>query len=83
MPRDGSNMFYSFDWGKVHFVSVSTEYYYFLNYGVGPLYSQYQWLEEDLATANRPENRAERPWVVVFGHRPMYCSTTDQASIII
>ena len=24
--------------------------------------------------ANTPENRALRPWLVVYGHRPMYCS---------
>ena len=27
--------------------------------------------------ANKPENRAERPWIIVMGHRPMYCSNND------
>ena len=27
-------MFYSFDIGPVHFVSISTEFYYFLNFGI-------------------------------------------------
>ena len=31
------------------------------------------WLEADLAAANL--NRAQRPWVIVYGHRPMYCTT--------
>lgn len=28
--------------------------------------------------ANRPENRALRPWIITMGHRPMYCSDDDQ-----
>ena len=27
--------------------------------------------------ANEPKNRAERPWIITMGHRPMYCSDTD------
>ena len=27
---------------------------------------------QDLAEANKA--RAERPWIVVMGHRPMYCT---------
>ena len=27
--------------------------------------------------ANRVENRNERPWIIVFGHRPMYCTGAD------
>ncbi len=78
MPRrDGSeNMFYSFDVGPVHFVSVSTEFYYYLNYGLQMVERQFRWVREDLRRANLPENRARRPWVVVVGHRPMYCSTS-------
>ena len=33
----------------------------------------FRWLEKDLMEANR--NRSLRPWIVLFGHRPMYCST--------
>lgn len=35
------------------------------------------WLENDLAKASAPEQRARVPWIVVMGHRPMYCSTND------
>ncbi|KAJ2937494.1 hypothetical protein O0L34_g17538 [Tuta absoluta] len=68
------SMFYSWDIGPVHFVGVNTEAYYFLNYGLKPLFDQYEWLKEDLQRANRPDNRNVRPWIVVYGHRPMYCS---------
>ena len=35
MPHDNNkNMFFSFDIGPVHFISISTEFYYFLNYGM-------------------------------------------------
>ncbi len=27
--------------------------------------------------AASPENRSKRPWIIIMGHRPMYCSTHD------
>ena len=75
MPGDtNNNMFFSFDIGPVHFVSISTEFYYFLNYGLVQVMSQYSWLESDLARVDR----SVTPWVVVYGHRPMYCTNTDR-----
>jgi len=78
MPGDKNNMFYSFNLGPVHFVSVSTEFYYFLELGIDQLINQFYWLKADLEKANQPEARAARPWIVVFGHRPMYCSNNDK-----
>ncbi|KAI8432459.1 hypothetical protein MSG28_004851 [Choristoneura fumiferana] len=76
MPGTTEGMFYSFDLGPVHFVSISTEYYYFYKkYGTDPLYNQFHWLEKELAKADK--NRAEHPWIVLMGHRPMYCSNKD------
>ncbi|XP_005177289.2 acid phosphatase type 7 isoform X2 [Musca domestica] len=78
MPGGGKdNLFYSFDMGPVHFIGFSTEVYYFLQLGLKPLVFQYKWLEEDLRLASLPENRAKRPWIVTFGHRPMYCSNDN------
>lgn len=68
---------YSFNMGPMHIISISTEVYYFMNYGLKPLVFQYEWLEQDLIKANLPENRAKYPWIIVMGHRPMYCSDTD------
>lgn len=78
MPGNTEGIMYSFNLGPVHFISISTEVYYFMNYGIKPLVFQYEWLEKDLQEANKPENRKKQPWIVVMGHRPMYCSDDDQ-----
>ncbi|XP_005095902.1 acid phosphatase type 7 isoform X2 [Aplysia californica] len=77
MPNDNGKMYYSFNMGPVHFVSISTEFLYFPDYGFTQIYEQYDWLKKDLMEANQPENRSKRPWIVTFGHRPMYCSNND------
>lgn len=80
MPGNTESLYYSFNMGPVHFIAISTELYYFLNYGIKPLANQYEWLVNDLHEANKPENRAQRPFIVTFGHRPMYCSNADDRS---
>lgn len=77
MPSDSESLVYSFNMGPIHFVAFSTEVYYFLNYGMKQLIYQYQWLENDLKEANKPENRKIHPWIIAFGHRPMYCSNNN------
>ena len=72
-----NNHFYSFNFGPMHIVSFSSEFYYFTEYGFSQIHTQYQWLEADLIEANQPENRFKRPWIMVMAHRPMYCSTAD------
>ncbi|XP_017852644.1 acid phosphatase type 7 isoform X3 [Drosophila busckii] len=77
MPGGTDSLFYSFDLGPVHFIGFSTEVYYFLQYGFKPLVKQFEWLEQDLRRANEPAQRAQRPWIITFGHRPMYCSNDN------
>ena len=74
--RDSANLFYSFDLGLVHFVAYNTEAYFNMTDngaasgdGNDCVKAQYA---ADLAKANA--NRAAVPWVVIFGHRPMYCN---------
>ena len=65
MPDSGNSIWwYSFDYGTVHFVMMSTEH----NFTAGS--KQYQWLERDLASVDRNVT----PWIILAGHRPMYCS---------
>lgn len=76
MPKHGDvdMMWFSWNMGLVHFISYSTEVFY-----GDPAYQQqmYDWIVADLTTANEPANRALQPWIIVFGHRPMYCSNLD------
>lgn len=65
-----NNWWYSWDDGLVHFVAISTEVY-FDYHDMVP--EQYRWLEKDLAAVNR----SKTPWVVVHGHRPLYCSCDE------
>ena len=58
---------YSFDYGSVHFIMMSTEHDY------RPASRQYVWLENDL----KKVDRAKTPWVVLGGHRPMYSSQKE------
>src|SRR6218665_2894318 len=72
-----NNWFYSFYMGPALFIGFSIEFYYFTEYGVEQMATQYRWLEKMLALANKPENRARWPWLITFAHRPMYCSNID------
>ncbi|XP_026332478.1 acid phosphatase type 7-like isoform X2 [Hyposmocoma kahamanoa] len=75
------SMFYSWDIGPIHFVSINTEAYNFISrlisFNDGPLVTQFNWLIKDLETANLKENREKRPWIIMYGHRPMYCSSSQ------
>lgn len=69
-----NNWYFSWDDGLVHYVAISTELYSepgSADTGVDVL-SQHAWLKEDLSRAN--DNRQKVPWIVVHGHRSLYCS---------
>ena len=79
MPNNGvKNMWYSFNYGPVHFISINTESDYpnsptnpnilLGSPSGGGFGNQIEWLENDLKKAT--ENRNERPWIIVYG--PMY-----------
>eukprot|EP00929_Paragymnodinium_shiwhaense_P095874 TRINITY_DN57197_c0_g1_i1.p1 TRINITY_DN57197_c0_g1~~TRINITY_DN57197_c0_g1_i1.p1 ORF type:complete len:502 (-),score=86.40 TRINITY_DN57197_c0_g1_i1:265-1770(-) len=68
MPQQctGQAWWYSYDYGGVHFVSVSTEH------ESGPESPQYAWLKKDLSRA-----AGKHKFVVVMGHRPMVSTHTN------
>lgn len=80
MPGDMNtdNMFYSFNIGRAHVISFSTEYYFYIEYGFWQIKNQYDWLVRDLEEANKPVNRARYPWIITMAHRPMYCTNSDK-----
>jgi hypothetical protein len=64
-PRNSSNNFedfYSFDYGNVHFVALSTH-----SFSGNHLEVQRAWLEQDLAAT-------DRMWKVIYFHQPIYSS---------
>lgn len=87
-PSNGlGNMWFSYDYGMVHFVHIDTETD--LGNGlVGPdegdpehagpfgtTNQQINWLQNDLASVNKTVT----PWIVAFGHRGWYLSSTKSA----
>jgi predicted phosphodiesterase len=69
----GHSMWYSFNYGPYHIASISTE----TDFKDAPydetFGDQLTWLNEDLKKANA--NRKKHPWIIVMGHRPIYCSS--------
>ncbi|EGG24260.1 metallophosphoesterase domain-containing protein [Cavenderia fasciculata] len=67
MPVESNDdNYYAFDYNGIHFISFSTELFI-------PFSPQHLWLESHLR-----EFRKSNPngWLVVYAHRPIYCSTT-------
>ena len=52
MPGALENMFYTFEMGPIKFIAISTEFYYFLNYGFKQVVFQYEWLEKTLKVSD-------------------------------
>jgi len=64
-----NNWYYSFNVGLVHFVTLSSEIYYFYPNLIA---DQWNWFKSDLQAANN--NRTAAPWIIVNAHRGLYCS---------
>jgi hypothetical protein len=84
MPSEGHrhSMWYSFNYGPIHFVMTNTETDYegaplepygevgFIPTGKFGQKGEYeQWLREDIMKAH--QERHIRPWIIVVGHRPI------------
>ena len=79
LPRDGASptypnnaeRFYSFDYGPVHFICLDTEAAFLT---LARRQEQIAWLTEDLQASQ------DRPWRVVYFHRPPYSSGSAHGS---
>ena len=60
LPGDSGEKWYSYDWGRVHFVALDTEADYA---------TQAAWLDADLAATLLP-------WKIIYLHKPPYSSGT-------
>ena len=80
-----NNWWYSFNIGNAHFVSLNSDVVtnpvvvtntsrYHWNYPVSVQRAQHNFLAKDLAAADA--NRTAAPWIFVFAHYPMYCSSS-------
>lgn len=67
------NMYYTFDVGPLHVISMNTEAYMD---GVEILFVEqfYNWFVDHLETFNRTRTNE---WLIVYGHRPFYCTDSD------
>ena len=72
--KESEGFWYAREMPGVMMVFMSTEH----PYDVGS--EQHNWLEATLSDANLPENRAARPYLIVFGHSPMYSSNSYHGS---
>ncbi|TQV84960.1 PKD domain-containing protein [Aliikangiella coralliicola] len=66
----GSELYYSFDYGDIHFVCLDS---YSSAIDIDPGAPQYQWLEQDLQANNKS-------WVIAFWHHPPYSKTSGHNS---
>ena len=72
------NHYYSLDLGPVHLVAYNTEALFWPGkFGAEYAARMYAWLERDLSRVDRKKT----PWVVVHGHRPMYCPITEATAV--
>jgi len=69
---ESETFWYSRNIPGVHMVFMSTEH----DYSAGSI--QYSWLEQDLSAVNRDVT----PFVIVYGHKPMYSSNSYHGSEI-
>ncbi|CAG2107389.1 unnamed protein product [Medioppia subpectinata] len=75
MPQNTNNMYYTFTLGPALFVAINTEVYFEIEMSdLEVSQQQKKWLRQVLREANLPENRARHPWIIVYGHRPLYCT---------
>lgn len=66
IPNTPNNHWYNYVVGPVTFISMSTEAYFFYQ----GYEAQYAYMDSVLSKVDR----SVTPWVIVYGHRSIYCS---------
>ena len=54
--------FFSWNVGPAHIIGISTEVYYFYEYGIEQIVQQYEWLEKDLQVRIRTSHTIVNFW---------------------
>ena len=75
--RVNMTLYYSFDYGHAHFVGLNSEAFWGMAPDLRPGEAQHEWLVSDLASVDRTKT----PWVIVYLHRPMYCSSSHSRCV--
>ncbi|XP_017461273.1 PREDICTED: acid phosphatase type 7-like [Rhagoletis zephyria] len=77
-----NNHYYAFYLGPALVISINMEVYVdtynYLFKNTTLQHDQETWLIDRLREANKPEARKKHPWIIVFGHQPLYCSSSRQ-----
>jgi predicted MPP superfamily phosphohydrolase len=68
-----NNHYYSYNIENVHLISINFDLVLEHPHLLDPMV---HWLKEDLIQANN--TRETRPWIILYTHRPMYCSKLDE-----
>lgn len=71
--RGSESLYWSLDLGPLHLTAYNTEVFFWPQwFGEAHMRRMRDWMAADLAAA--AANRGATPWIVVAGHRPMYCA---------
>ena len=78
MPGGNDNMWYAFNYGKAHFLAYTTEpTFYQTETGDNLAAQQLEFIKNDLENLNR----TEYPWLIIYTHRPYYCTPSHNNSM--
>ena len=78
MPGGNDNMWYTFNYGKAHFLAYTTEpAFYQSATGNYLMAKQLEFIKNDLQKLNR----TEYPWLIIYNHRPYYCTPSYNNSL--
>ena len=72
LKKQFDNLFYNLDKPPIKFININSEVYYFDSLKPS-IQTQTNFIKSQIESLNR----TKYPWLIVTGHRPMYCSSND------